>query len=152
MLMNNNASLNNIEKNTQMSSGATVFVLNALNGREYTVVENNSQKHVVWRKGDMLGGRQTYDGLVQSVNGGNQNMEEAMGFRIDHLRQANPLLEKASNFEIACFYFANASESDRNNLLTTINTLGIESLNSLVVDMERELTERYSTGIINLTK
>ena len=147
--MNNNASLQE-RTNTQMSSGAAVFILNTLNGREYSIIETDGKKYVLWNKNEneigKLGGRQTYDGFVQSIEGNNPNMEMAMDFRINHLREANPLFTNASNFEIACFYYANAQEIDRNRCLEAANAIGNETLSSTVTSVAQEVFDKYKIG------
>lgn len=152
MLMNNNASLNE-RVNLEISAGSAVFILDTLSGREYSIEEVNGKKYIIWNKFEKeiggegrvgrLGGRQSFDGFLQSIEGNNLNMEAAMDFRINRLREKNPLLEKFSNFDIVSFFYANASESDRNYCVETANALGNDTLNSTVASVVKEAFEKY---------
>lgn len=146
MLMNNNASLNE-NKNTQISASTAAFLIDALRGAEYDIIEKDGKKYVVWQKGPFLGGRQSYESFVQGIEGSNPNLEMAKAFQLDKIRNSNPELQQSSYFDIVLKAYIDASDFHKNNCLKQIDYFGSPVLRDAIVGVVQTVYGERQAGM-----
>ena len=146
MLMNNNASLQE-NNNLQISASTAVFLIDALRGAEYSIVEDNGRKYIIWQKGPFMGGRQSYDSFVQGIEGSNSNLEMAKAFQLDKIKATNPEFQQSSYFDIVINAFANASDWHKNNCLKQAEAFNSPVLKSAVTAVVQALYGEQKAGM-----